>query len=73
MLDQVEDAISVEDATICDNSASVLKFQDGEADDLLVKVDPAVERTKSHRPEEVINESSNSHFLVLEVCFVNLY
>ncbi|KAF7844965.1 DNA replication ATP-dependent helicase/nuclease DNA2 isoform X1 [Senna tora] len=66
LLDQVEDAICVEDATICNKSTHFFKSQDGITDSLPVKVDHAVERTMSHTPKEVIGVS-NSNYLVLEV------
>ncbi|KAI4353108.1 hypothetical protein L6164_002081 [Bauhinia variegata] len=67
LLDQVEDAISVEDTTIFGNSTYSLKVQGQNTDNLPLKVHHAVERIKSDIPKEVIRVSPNSHYLVLEV------
>ncbi|TKY49761.1 DNA replication ATP-dependent helicase/nuclease DNA2 [Spatholobus suberectus] len=67
LLDQVEDAIAVDDATVCNNNTYSFKPQDQIANELPVRVNPAVERTKSHIPKEVIDVFSNSNYLVLEV------
>ncbi|XP_054795481.1 DNA replication ATP-dependent helicase/nuclease JHS1-like isoform X1 [Prosopis cineraria] len=66
LLDQVEDAICVEDATICDKSANYIKSQDGIADNLPIRVDSAAESTRIHKPKEALGGSS-SNYLVLEV------
>ncbi|KAK7350768.1 hypothetical protein VNO77_09705 [Canavalia gladiata] len=67
LLDQVEDAIAVDDATVCDNKTYSFKSQDRIANELPVRPNPAVERTKSYLLREVIGVFSNSNFLVLEV------
>ncbi|RDX75612.1 DNA replication ATP-dependent helicase/nuclease DNA2, partial [Mucuna pruriens] len=67
LLDQVEDAIAVDDATVCNNKTYSFKPQDQIANELPVRVNPAVERTKPHIPEEVADVFSNSNYLVLEV------
>ncbi|KAK7401394.1 hypothetical protein VNO78_12831 [Psophocarpus tetragonolobus] len=49
LLDQVEDAIAVDDDTVCNKNIHSFKVpQDQIANELPVKVNPAVERTKSH-------------------------
>ncbi|XP_028798856.1 DNA replication ATP-dependent helicase/nuclease DNA2 isoform X2 [Neltuma alba] len=66
LLDQVEDAICVENATICDKNANYIKPQDAIADNLPIRVDCAAESTIIHTPREAIS-GSNSNYLVLEV------
>ncbi|KAL2640981.1 hypothetical protein AAZV13_06G264700 [Glycine max] len=67
LLDQVEDAIAVDDVTVCNNNTYSFKVpQDLIANELPVKVNPTVERTKSDIPKEVVDVFS-SNYLVLEV------
>lgn len=70
LLDQVEDAIGVDSDTICDKATHSFKSQVGIANDLPVRVNHTVERTKSHIPKD-IGVFSNYNYLVLEVCFWN--
>lgn len=65
LLDQVEDAIGVGDATV--SNINTFKPQDQIANALPVRVNPVVERTKSDKPKDVADVSSNSNYLVLEV------
>ncbi|KAL2337269.1 hypothetical protein Fmac_011715 [Flemingia macrophylla] len=68
LLDQVEDAIAVDDAPVCNNNTDSFKPQDQIVSELHGRVNPAVETTKSHiRNKEVVDVSSNSNYLVLEV------
>ncbi|OIW07361.1 hypothetical protein TanjilG_10196 [Lupinus angustifolius] len=67
LLDQVEDAIAVDDANVCNQSISSFKSQDGVADELPVIANHKVEKTKSQIPKEVVGVFSNYIFLVLEV------
>ncbi|CAJ1958757.1 unnamed protein product [Sphenostylis stenocarpa] len=68
LLDQVEDAIAVDDAPVCNNNPSSFQVPQNQfAGELPVKVKPAVERTKSYLPKENANVFSNSNYLVLEV------
>jgi len=67
LLDQVEDAIAVDDAPVCNSNTYSFKVPQNRANELPVKVKPAVERTKSHLPKEVVDVFSNSNYLVLEV------
>ncbi|QCD95507.1 DNA replication ATP-dependent helicase Dna2 [Vigna unguiculata] len=67
LLDQVEDAIAIDDAPVCNSNTYSFKIPQNQAYELPVKVRPAVERTKSHLPEEVVDVFSNSNYLVLEV------
>ncbi|XP_073222002.1 DNA replication ATP-dependent helicase/nuclease JHS1 isoform X2 [Cicer arietinum] len=66
LLDQVEDAIGVDSDTICDKATHSFKSQVGIANDLPVRVNHTVERTKSHIPKD-IGVFSNYNYLVLEV------
>ncbi|KAF5744240.1 DNA replication ATP-dependent helicase/nuclease DNA2 isoform X3 [Tripterygium wilfordii] len=66
LLDQVEDAISVED-TRSNGTDSSLKVQSKNSDKLLGKHNPPAERVSVDSPEEVARPSSDSYFLVLEV------
>ncbi|KAI9092990.1 hypothetical protein K1719_027513 [Acacia pycnantha] len=66
LLDQVEDAICVENSTICDKSTNYIKSQDGVAHNLPIGVDSAAESSIIHTPKEAIS-GSNSNYLVLEV------
>ncbi|ESW20803.1 hypothetical protein PHAVU_005G016100 [Phaseolus vulgaris] len=67
LLDQVEDAITVDDAPVCHSNTYSFKVPQNQANELPVKVKPAVERTKSHLPKEVVDVFTNSNYLVLEV------
>ncbi|KAE9617923.1 hypothetical protein Lalb_Chr03g0040701 [Lupinus albus] len=67
LLDQVEDAIAVDDANVCNQNISTFKSQDGVADELPVIANHKVEKTKSQIPKEVVGVFSNYIFLVLEV------
>ncbi|WJX75871.1 DNA helicase [Trifolium repens] len=67
LLDQVEDAIGVDNDTVCDKNAHSFKSQDDFANKLPVKVNHLAERTTSHIPKEVVGVFSNSSYLVLEV------
>ncbi|XP_020229292.1 DNA replication ATP-dependent helicase/nuclease DNA2 isoform X2 [Cajanus cajan] len=67
LLDQVEDAIGDDDDSVSNNNTYSFKPQDQIANELPVRVNPAVERTTSHIPKEVFDVSSNSNYLVLEV------
>jgi hypothetical protein len=71
LLDQVEDAIGVDNDTVCDKNTHSFKSQDDFANKLPVKVNHLAERTTSHIPKEVVGVFSNSSYLVLEVCFCN--
>ena len=71
LLDQVEDAIGVDNDTVCDKTTHSGNSQDGIADGLPVRANDLVERTKSHIPKEVVGVFSDSSYLVLEVCFWN--
>lgn len=71
LLDQVEDAIGVDNDTVCDKTTHSCNSQDGIADGLPVRANHLVERTKSHIPKEVVSVFSDSSYLVLEVCFWN--
>ncbi|KAK2650910.1 hypothetical protein Ddye_018399 [Dipteronia dyeriana] len=67
LLNQVEDAISVEDPVSSDMESHSFKSQDKNGDKMLVKSDPAVKRVAIGPPLKVNGTSSNNHFLVLEV------
>ncbi|XP_024627209.1 DNA replication ATP-dependent helicase/nuclease JHS1 isoform X2 [Medicago truncatula] len=67
LLDQVEDAIGVDNDTVCDKTTHSCNSQDGIADGLPVRANHLVERTKSHIPKEVVSVFSDSSYLVLEV------
>ncbi|KAK2413784.1 DNA replication helicase [Trifolium repens] len=67
LLDQVEDAIGVDNDTVCDKNTHSFKSQDDFANKLPVKVNHLAERTTSHIPKEVVGVFSNSSYLVLEV------
>ncbi|KAJ1388065.1 P-loop containing nucleoside triphosphate hydrolase, partial [Sesbania bispinosa] len=67
LLDQVEDAIAVDNAAVWNKSTYSFKSQDGIANQLPVRANRAVERTKSHIPKETVGVFSNSNYLVLEV------
>ncbi|KAK2360181.1 DNA replication helicase [Trifolium repens] len=67
LLDQVEDAIGVDNDTVCDKNTHSFKSQDAFANKLPVKVNHLAERTISHIPKEVVGVFSNSSYLVLEV------
>lgn len=69
LLDQVEDAIAVDDATVRNKGTYSFKSLDGIANKLPVRANHAVERTNSQIPKEVVGVFSNSNYLVLEVCF----
>ncbi|CAJ2669775.1 unnamed protein product [Trifolium pratense] len=66
LLDQVEDAIGVDNDTVCYKTTHSLKSQDDIANELPVKVNHLVERTKSQIPKDV-GVFSDSSYLVLEV------
>lgn len=68
LLDQVEDVIAVDDATVCNKGTCSFKSQDGVADELPVRANHAVERTRSHIAKEGVGVFSSSNYLVLEVC-----
>lgn len=72
LLDQVEDAISVEDTVSGGMEAclSVSKDKNGEKMDL--KVNPAVKGAVTNSPEMVNRAVFKPKFLVLEVCFIIL-
>jgi hypothetical protein len=70
LLDQVEDAIGVDNDAVCDKNTHSFKSQDDFANKLPVKVNHQVERTTSHIPKKV-GVFSDSSYLVLEVCFCN--
>ncbi|KAI5399144.1 hypothetical protein KIW84_064504 [Lathyrus oleraceus] len=63
---QVEDAIGVDNDTVCDKTTHSFKSQDGIANELPVRVNHLVESTKSHIPKEVVGDFSNSNYLILE-------
>ncbi|XP_027350618.1 DNA replication ATP-dependent helicase/nuclease DNA2 [Abrus precatorius] len=68
LLDQVEDAIAVDDdATVCTNHTYLYKSQDLIANELPVKANPVIERTKSHLCRGAISVFSSCNYLVLEV------
>ncbi|KAK4847699.1 hypothetical protein QYF36_004865 [Acer negundo] len=67
LLDQVEDAISVEDPVSSDMESHSFKSHDKNGDKMLVRSDPAVKRVAIGSPLKVNGASSNNHFLVLEV------
>ncbi|KAL5799099.1 hypothetical protein ACOSQ2_003919 [Xanthoceras sorbifolium] len=67
LLDQVEDAISVEDTVSSDMEAHSFKSQDKNGDKMLAKSDPVAKRFAIGPPLKVNGISSNNHFLVLEV------
>jgi len=71
LLDQVEDAIGVDNDTVCDKTTHSCNSQDGIADGLPVGSNHLVERTKSRKPKEIVSVFSDSSYLVLEVCFWN--
>lgn len=71
LLDQVEDAITVDNGTVCNKTTYSFKSQNGVANEHPVRVSHAVERTESHISKEVVGVSSNYNYLVLEVCFWN--
>ncbi|WJX81359.1 DNA helicase [Trifolium repens] len=66
LLDQVEDAIGVDNDAVCDKNTHSFKSQDDFANKLPVKVNHQVERTTSHIPKKV-GVFSDSSYLVLEV------
>lgn len=70
LLDQVEDAITVDNDAICNKTTYSFKSQDGIANDP-ARANHAVERTKSHKPKEATSILSNSSYLALEVCIRN--
>ncbi|CAL0302859.1 unnamed protein product [Lupinus luteus] len=67
LLDQVEDAIAVDDANVCNQSISCFKSQGGVSDELPVIGNRKVEKAKSQIPKEAVGVFSNYIFLVLEV------
>ncbi|XP_025658786.1 DNA replication ATP-dependent helicase/nuclease JHS1 [Arachis hypogaea] len=67
LLDQVEDAIAVDDATVCNKGTDSLKCCDGIADELPVRANHAEERTRSHSSKEDMVAVSSSSYLVLQV------
>ncbi|KAK7256275.1 hypothetical protein RIF29_29716 [Crotalaria pallida] len=67
LLDQVEDAITVDDVKVCNKSTSSFKSQDGNADELPVIANHAEETTETQIPKEVVGVFSNYNYLVLEV------
>lgn len=66
LLDQVKDAISVEDSVSCDKEAYLSKSQDKNRAGMLLKANPVVNGVPTDPPENV-NGTSSGHFLVLEV------
>ncbi|XP_044494174.1 DNA replication ATP-dependent helicase/nuclease JHS1 isoform X2 [Mangifera indica] len=67
LLDQVEDAISVEDSVSGGMEVNPSKFEDKKSDKMFIKADPHVKRVTIDPPEKVNSASSNYYFLVLEV------
>ncbi|KAK9273764.1 hypothetical protein L1049_018574 [Liquidambar formosana] len=67
LLDQVEDVISVEESTPSDMETSLSKIQDGNGDEIAVRVDPALKKPNVMSPQKVNKDSSSPSFLVLEV------
>lgn len=72
LLDQVEDAISVEDSVSGGMEVNPSKFEDKKSDKMFIKADPHVKRVTIDPPEKVNSTSSNYYFLVLEVCFSSM-
>ncbi|WVZ00430.1 hypothetical protein V8G54_026499 [Vigna mungo] len=67
LLDQVEDAIAIDDAPVLNSNTYSFKVPQNQAYELPVKDRPVVERTESHLPKEGVDVFSNSNYLVLEV------
>ncbi|MED6121097.1 hypothetical protein PIB30_027033 [Stylosanthes scabra] len=67
LLDQVEDAIAVDDAIVCNNGTDSLKSCDGITDEIPVRADHAVVRTRSHISKQEVVAFSSSNYLVLQV------
>ncbi|MED6209254.1 hypothetical protein PIB30_053003 [Stylosanthes scabra] len=67
LLDQVEDAIAVDDAIVCNNGTDSLKSCDDIADEIPVRADHAVERTRSLISKQEVVAVSSSNYLVLQV------
>ncbi|CBI16748.3 unnamed protein product, partial [Vitis vinifera] len=67
LLDQVEDAISVEESVSSDGEACLSKVQCINGDEMPLRVDPALKIPEMGPTEKVNGECSNIIFLVLEV------
>lgn len=67
-MDQVKDAISVEDSVSYDKEAYSSKSQDKNCAGMLLKANPVVNGVPIDLPENV-NGTASGHFLVLEACF----
>ncbi|XP_022637202.1 DNA replication ATP-dependent helicase/nuclease DNA2 isoform X2 [Vigna radiata var. radiata] len=67
LLDQVEDAIAIDDAPVFNSNTYSFKVPQNQAYELPVKVRPVVERTESYLPKDGVDVFSNSNYLVLEV------
>ncbi|KAJ9680403.1 hypothetical protein PVL29_019664 [Vitis rotundifolia] len=67
LLDQVEDAISVEESVSSDGEACLSKVQCINGDEMPLRVDPALTIPEMGPTEKVNGECSNIIFLVLEV------
>jgi hypothetical protein len=66
LLDQVEDVIRVDNDTVCDKTAHSFNSQDGIANELHVRANHLIERTKSHIPKEVVSVFSDSNYLAFD-------
>ena len=69
LLDQVEDAISVEESVSSDGEACLSKVQCINGDEMPLRVDPALKIPEMGPTEKVNGECFNIIFLVLEVSF----
>lgn len=67
LLDQVKDAISVEDLVSKNLESNSSKVESKNYDEVSINMDPAIKVTSTNLTEKVIGTSSDSHFLVLEV------
>lgn len=68
LLDQVEDVIAVDNGTPCNETACSVKSEDVNSNELPIRFNDSVERTKSRIPKKAVGVFANSSYLVLEVC-----
>lgn len=73
LLDQVEDVIAVDSGTPCNETTRFFKSQEVNSNELPIRFNDSVERSKSRIPKEVVGVFANSSYLVLEVCFWNQF
>ena len=73
LLDQVEDAISIEKSVSSDGEACLTKIQCINSEEMPLRVDPASKKSEMGPTESVNGECSNINFLVLEVSFYQNY